>query len=159
MRPQQQLPSEIFEREIIPLLATGYRVAAACGQDEAILFETVETAVLSACRNPRGADRPAVAFLRLLVASCVRQLPTPRITWGSRPDAAGVIDQLPVEACAAVARELSHHLPLRDIARILGCSSDEAAGLHLIAEEAFGEPGPRPSSRPCPLARRLQLVQ
>lgn len=159
MRPQQLLPSEIFEQEIIPLLATGYRVAAACGQDEDVRFETVETAALSVCRNPGGTDRPAVAFLRLLVASCVRQPLTPRTSWETRPDAAAVVDHLPVEACAAVARELAHHLPLRDIARILGCSSDEAAGLRLLAEEESGEPCRHPSRRPCPLARRLQLVQ
>ena len=145
----QLTPAEIFERDLVPVLDVGYRLALLCtgGTDRAL--QAVEDAAVTASRRSGGSGDPMSGFLRLVLAACAATLrpaweePLPALAELDLPLLTELLGELPVAARAAVALDLAHDFSPGQVARILGCTAQELRGLQLVAWDAVGGQLPR----------------
>lgn len=157
-------PAEVFERELLPVLDTGYRLALLCTGGTERAMQAVEDSAVTASRRPAGPHGAAELFLRLVLGSCALTFrpaweePLPTLGEVDLPLLTELLGELPVAVRAAVALSLANDFRPAQVARILDCSVAELQGLQLLAWDAIGARLAR-TLRPTPSrpARRLSI--
>jgi len=145
----QPSPAEIFERNLVPVLDVGYRLALLCTGGTERALQAVEDAAVTASRRHGATGDPTTGFLRLVLAACAATFrpaweePLPLLADLDLPLLTELLGELPVAARAAVALDLAHDFTTGQVARILGCTVQELRGLQLVAWDAVGGQLPR----------------